>query len=48
MQGLPTEPIYDENGELIQLNQEEYETALRHYQQMQAEQMQIQDEEEDD
>lgn len=47
-QGLPTEPIYDENGELIQLNEEEYEAACKHYEAMLAGEMQIQDEEQDD
>lgn len=31
MQGLPTEPIYNQDGELIVLNQEEYELALQQF-----------------
>lgn len=32
MAGQPTEPIYNEDGEPIQLSHEEYEAALTHFQ----------------
>jgi cell division septal protein FtsQ len=44
-QGLPTEPITNENGEVIMLNQDEYEAALRHFEQHQ---MQLDDDEDEE
>ena len=43
MAGQPTEPILNEHGEPIQLNQEEYEAALRHFEQMQQDEQDEED-----
>ena len=44
--GIPTEPILNENGEPIKLNQEEYEAALRHFQQLQMQEEEYDQEDE--